>query len=1287
MSAITFVTATARAADGSARPVRLAGGGAYSPYLLDGQPHLAGLFDRPRFRAELGFGPDGWTGGTVPTTGTVSWMPALAGSLAELAALYWPDAPIAVDGGPEEGPLTRLLTGTVAGAAVDDGMLVLTIADLSASIDKPLLGPAFAGTGGLEGPTEAAGRPKRRSWGSVFNVEARPIVPAYEIHEVGDPARPLGAIPAVRDKGREGPVEVLPWAGSAAATLDALKGRVPPRGGAVVAPSIACVRWWTTPAGPLTCDLVGEAGAAAVPIAEAILATVGGPAIAEVAAARALRPAAAGLHVARAEETAAEALDRLLLGVSLLWVLDPVGAIRVREWTWDTGGAGPLQARFLAREATLPPTGRRRVGYRANNRVHTAAEISAALFLEDAAASPNYQLPTPAELAKLGGIEAGATVGATPAQADTIAASAQRIAQVASDGVITAGAETDQIAREWRAIDAEWRSSNALALEQAAAGAETAAGLQARAYAAAKLNSASGDGSGLNDYLDSLTNPRGQWRDPATDKPVVGATLRQRFADAIEGVKALTRFVGAASGRTAVVDPVFGRMLQPDGTTVAVANAAVKLDGAVLVGGGGGYLTQGPNLAVNPNFDNNADGYAVAGAPSGLPTVTTATSGSVRRHIRLTPTATSLQHPSFAPTGPYRMPLRPGETAVCRFSWRGNGDLNSNSARMNLQIQYRDALGNLISNGGGAAQQIKVLDSWTTFLVSEVAPAGTASAGIRISVVGAGFTYIDIAEGIYFSTVDPGATKGAQAGRDLLLSDGTSATDALIRTDLGTAAALKNSGTGAYANNLAQLDAPASATLTAAKTSVDRVASDGWITAGQEKRVLASLWKQIDDGWQFWNSRAIVIANAGLESPAMLSARSAAALALNAPAGDLSGLNNYLVSLSPLWTDATVDTPVSGAALATRVQNAIVTTNALARFVIEVSGQTAAVDPYFGKLRLPTGELIEVSNQVIRNGGLAGIDGTAAQSLSYTANLVSKVATDGIITAGQGKRDLVAAWSLRVTRWSNINARALEQAAAGTETPAGAAARVAANNAFNSNTNGDLFGLNDFLNSLQPAWDGNSDTPVDAEKLSVRLLRVDRATSELERQVLAIEGSTAAVAGDGRMRQPGGGTVEVLNDTLRATHLRNLPASGRGDGRLLSPNLNYGVRSLVRQPTPSYIVNGSGFDVTLTGGFFDAPWGVSYALPTITFLNQPAATKLFYVRNIVSSESAGESGYLTADPSLINGINRVSVMTLTTPPVGQTTGGSTGSGTGGTTIPPTGGGSTGGNGGGAYSSI
>ena len=88
----------------------------------------------------------------------------------------------------------------------------------------------------------------------------RLIDAANSIYEFGDPAFGFSAWSALRDKGREGTFTTLAWQGSIAATLAALQAAVAERGGGVVAPSIACAKWWTQPSGPLTADFIGSAG-------------------------------------------------------------------------------------------------------------------------------------------------------------------------------------------------------------------------------------------------------------------------------------------------------------------------------------------------------------------------------------------------------------------------------------------------------------------------------------------------------------------------------------------------------------------------------------------------------------------------------------------------------------------------------------------------------------------------------------------------------------------------------------------------------------------------------------------------------------------------------------------------------------------------------------------------------------------------------------------------------------------------------------------------------------------
>ncbi|MBX9728763.1 MAG: hypothetical protein K2X31_07650, partial [Sphingopyxis sp.] len=330
----------------------LAGGGSDEPLRFDNQQYRAGLSARPEFSAALSFGPDGWTGGTKPIAAPVNYAPSDPALADEMSALSWRDARTEVD---EDlaGTRTRLLTGKIADATIgSDGVFTLAIADQGSVYERRILGDNFAGTGGPQGFEGAAGRPRRRSFGRVFNIEGRLLDPVNNIYEFGDPAHGLGAFVAVRDKGRGGPTSVIAWQGSVAATLTALSAASAPVGGAVVAPSIACVKWWTQPAGPLTADVLGELGAGYVEtapgIASRIVQLAGGNAIANLATALNWRPAVCGIHIEDGAETYATVLDRLLLGSSLLWVAGASGAVELRQWSFDLPAAS-LNAIFLGR--------------------------------------------------------------------------------------------------------------------------------------------------------------------------------------------------------------------------------------------------------------------------------------------------------------------------------------------------------------------------------------------------------------------------------------------------------------------------------------------------------------------------------------------------------------------------------------------------------------------------------------------------------------------------------------------------------------------------------------------------------------------------------------------------------------------------------------------------------------------------------------------------------------------------------------------------------------------------
>ena len=413
MALVTLIEASPWAVGtGAAQDVRLAGGGARAYDHLGHSDWRGGVVNLPRFRAGVGFDANGWTGATQAQTGDIRFFPSDAAILTSLASLYWIGCPVTVktgDDAPASPSWSTDFTGTVANVAIEDGALRLSVSDNGTKLDVPVTIARFAGSGLIEGDSSVAGRLKRRSWGRCWNVEARVLLAAYNIYELSDPGYRLQAIDTVKDIGRAATaVVVLDWQGSIGATLAALIAADAPDGGAVVAPSIACVKWWTQPI-LLTADIRGEIGAGYVETAAAIaerLAGLGSVAVGNASAMAAARPAPAGLHIGNEAETIAVAIDRLLLGASMLWHLGNDGVIVIREWSFDGVPAASLQSVKVSRSASYAPMKSRRVGYRRNERIHSAGEISSVIL----AADVEYADGTPVQ--DLWPAEPGATAGA-----------------------------------------------------------------------------------------------------------------------------------------------------------------------------------------------------------------------------------------------------------------------------------------------------------------------------------------------------------------------------------------------------------------------------------------------------------------------------------------------------------------------------------------------------------------------------------------------------------------------------------------------------------------------------------------------------------------------------------------------------------------------------------------------------------------------------------------------------------------------------------------------------------
>lgn len=421
---LILVEAQPRRTDtGATVTVRLAGGGGVKPYRYSGHGWRAGLTGLPRIIAAIDFRGDDLGTGSVPQAMVLRWAPARSSAVAELAAYHWTDADITVRIGPEGTLPPVLLSGKVLEAPSDNGALSIALADPAADLKKPLLTERFAGTGGIEGPAEWEGRIKSRAWGRIFNAKGEPIDQANNIYCFGDPTRRWQAFDAVRDKGAAAAaLTTLAWQGSAAATFTALQAAEAPDGGGVACPSIACVKWWTEPAGSLCADLRGEIGAGYVEtapaIAERVAAVVSTVAFAAgtVAGAAAARPIAVGWLVEDENTTAANVIDQLLGDVSLIWVLDDDEVV-IRAWEWGESVASARTLGVRRREA-FKPVSKRKLGYRRNQHKMTRDSIAAIVLATDV----QFLDGTPIEDLKPaeGGATRGAIVGAGPEQPGTV---------------------------------------------------------------------------------------------------------------------------------------------------------------------------------------------------------------------------------------------------------------------------------------------------------------------------------------------------------------------------------------------------------------------------------------------------------------------------------------------------------------------------------------------------------------------------------------------------------------------------------------------------------------------------------------------------------------------------------------------------------------------------------------------------------------------------------------------------------------------------------------------------
>jgi hypothetical protein len=419
---IWLLIATPRvAATGAAVTVRLAGGGVQGYTQFASTDWKAGLDAPAAITQSLGFSEDGFGAGASVQALQMEWGGADSDAKS-LAAYYWRDAGFSLYTGPDgaaTGSMALVLSGKIADVLYSPARLTLQMADPAIDLAKPVLTATFAGTGGIEGDVEIKAQAKSRAWGSCFNVKLRSLLKASNIHVATDPSKPIQAFVQVYDRGNAASaLTVVVWQGSIAATLAALIASVPAQGGASVAPSIACIKWWYATPGLLTCDIEGENVGGYVDrpadIAQRLVLiaglTVDAPLL---TAARTARDSVAGWLVEDPSATIATEIQALLSGVSLWWALSASGEVEFGEWAW-TAPVASFKSERAPRAASYRPIQKAVIGWKRNNTVMARGDIAGSVFYSsDIVGAPTSLAAVNAvEGAKLTGIEPLATAGA-----------------------------------------------------------------------------------------------------------------------------------------------------------------------------------------------------------------------------------------------------------------------------------------------------------------------------------------------------------------------------------------------------------------------------------------------------------------------------------------------------------------------------------------------------------------------------------------------------------------------------------------------------------------------------------------------------------------------------------------------------------------------------------------------------------------------------------------------------------------------------------------------------------
>jgi hypothetical protein len=124
------------------------------------------------------------------------------GAFDGLADLSWRGRRIVVKAGGRDFRYEQFVTifdGVVVAPEFSDDIFTLTVRDHSLKLQKEIESPSYAGTGGLEGGDDLAGKMKPLLYGKAYNIEPFLVDPANLVYQVH--AGSMQAVDAVYDRG------------------------------------------------------------------------------------------------------------------------------------------------------------------------------------------------------------------------------------------------------------------------------------------------------------------------------------------------------------------------------------------------------------------------------------------------------------------------------------------------------------------------------------------------------------------------------------------------------------------------------------------------------------------------------------------------------------------------------------------------------------------------------------------------------------------------------------------------------------------------------------------------------------------------------------------------------------------------------------------------------------------------------------------------------------------------------------------------------------------------------